>query len=133
MVEVIWTDDAVVELLHRVPDRAVASQIHRVASTELPFHDPPDGGFGRHPLLWRRAITRDQRRAVDLAVAQGHLLDSLDDRAWRFLIVFRRTRDRELGRRQHEGFVVIAVLRDGHIAAGYEEIIETALPTMFAS
>jgi hypothetical protein len=131
MVEVVWTDDALNDLLGRASDRDVAHQILHVARTELQYHFPPDGGFGRHPLLWRRAITQAQRREVDRATAAGRDHDGGDVRPWQFLIVFRKMGARELGRKRHDGFMVIAVLRDGHIAAGYEEIIETAMPTRF--
>lgn len=133
MVEVVWAHDALDDLLDRACDLDVAQQIYEVARTELPYHEPPDGGVGRHPLLWRRAITRAQRKDVDRAATEGRNRNKRDVRSWGFLIVYRKMEARGLGRQPHDGFVVIAVLRDGHIAAGYEGIIETAMPTMFVS
>lgn len=127
--EVQWHDHAFCAL-QKLQERsnAVARAVFAVARTELPMHFPLDGGTGTPPLLWRRGITEQQRRALD---ATPRAADD-GERACNYLLVYRTLLPVELEQDGGGGYMILDLLRDGDIAGAYLEIIAAARPTLIS-
>jgi len=120
MYDVEWTERAYEDLCVKVKSEAVAQKLIDVSEQALDAPESDDGGqLG--PLLWRRGLTPQCRAELDTA-------DPLDgptstsENAWDFVLVYKR---RGFAR---SGYQVIAVLTNGELAAGLDDLPDLDFP-----
>ncbi|GAA2468565.1 hypothetical protein Ahu01nite_002400 [Winogradskya humida] len=94
-----YTDEATDDLRELVSDPVLIGTLLKIGCTELravPQDNDEDEGRGKLGLLWRRGITRDQRRDLDPLSEPG------GTHSWDFLLIYRNVR--------RDRFLVLRVL-----------------------
>lgn len=111
-----WSQRALEDLTVAVKTADVAHRIIDVAELALVAElDPgdPDGGRGRPPVLWRRALSTTDRERLSTLERQGLDIEDSAERSWHYLIVYRPLQwQQRLRPNRREAFLVLAVVRD---------------------
>lgn len=81
--------------------------------------DPDEGSDARSnsPLMWRRGVTRAQRRQLLEAEAQvNDDADEEEDASWNYVLIYRVRTFKEILTAKSRGFVVLRVIHNRHLA-----------------
>jgi hypothetical protein len=107
-----WTTPAGEDLFAKVRSHSVAKDLVMVAREALDAPPSRDGGM-LGSLLWRRGLTPQRREDLDAAAARNKDLDDSPERAWDYVLAYKRRRG---------GYLVLGVYTNGELAAGLVDL-----------